>query len=141
MKARPLLGDRWLVRFDLGEEVGAGFAAFLQEHRIRCGSVRGIGALRDLELGFLDTAKKAYVRKKFPEEMEILSFQGNVSVKEGKSFLHAHVVASDRQFRTVGGHFFTGVVSGTAEFFVTNFPGVEVNRRARPELGFFDLDL
>ncbi|HET6204430.1 MAG TPA: PPC domain-containing DNA-binding protein [Planctomycetota bacterium] len=141
MKARSLFGDRWLLRLDLGEEIGATLNRFLEENRIRCGSVQGIGALRDLELGFIDTAKKTYVRKSFPEEMELLSLTGNASLKEGRSFLHAHVVASNREFRVVGGHFFSGKVSGTAEVFVTSVSGVEVVRRHRPELGIFDLDL
>ena len=141
MKARALFGDRWLVRLDLGEELVATITRFLEEKRIRCASLQGIGAVRDLEVGFLDTSKRSYERRRFPEEMELLSLSGNASLKEGHSFLHAHVVASGRECRTVGGHLFAATVSATAEVFVHSAPGVDVSRRERPELGFFDLDV
>lgn len=141
MKARQTGDGEYLIRLDLGEEIYSGLTEFLKKEGIRFGSLRGIGAAKDVELGYLDTETRQYLRKKFAEEMEILSLSGNVTVKEGSPFLHLHGVFSGRTFQLQGGHFFQGTVSGTAEFFLHGASRDAVLRRPRPELGFYEIDI
>lgn len=141
MKSKKTGEGQFYLRVDLGEEIAQTLTAFLKKEGIRSGSIRGIGAAKDVELGFLDMETKQYLRKTISEDLEILSLSGNVSVKEGQPFLHLHGVFSDREFKVHGGHFFKGTVSCTGEFFLHGASSEPVMRRARPDLGFFEQDL
>ena len=46
----------------------------------------------------------------------MISFIGNVSVKEGKRFIHSHVSFSDTEYRVFGGHLFDAKISAAGEF-------------------------
>lgn len=141
MKVKKLNKGNYLVRVDLGEEINESLVSFLKLEEINFGAIRGIGAAKDVELGYLDMATKQYVRKKIDEELEILSLSGNITNKEGAPFLHMHGVFSDREFRVHGGHFFKGTVSCTGEFTITLSQKDPVKRHPRSDLGFFEIDI
>ena len=87
----------------------------------------GIGALKEVELGYYDMTNKIYIRRKFEEEHELVSCSGNFALKEGEVILHCHAVLSDKNFNVIGGHLFTGKVAITGEFYI--WPGeMQVNR-------------
>ena len=110
---------RLFIRLDPGEEVIATLAALLEEQGayISAGSITGIGSVRNAELGFFDSAKGAYARRTLQEEMELVSFVGNVSWLDGKPFVHAHAVLSGAEFRPFAGHLFAAEIAVTGEFF------------------------
>ena len=55
--------------------------------------------------------------------MELVSFEGNVTLKNEIPFVHSHVVLSNHDMQTIGGHLFETTVSAVGEFFLTNFAG------------------
>ena len=69
--------------------------------------------LENIEIGRYDG--KEYAREKVQPSSEILSLQGNVSMKEGKPFVHLHVNLADEDMSVRGGHLFNGTVSMTIE--------------------------
>lgn len=99
-----------------GEDIGASFVQLARDHRPPSGHVVGVGSVRDLVLGFYDVLVDALVEKRFPHDMELTSFVGNLSYLADEPVLHAHVTASDREFRVVGGHFLGGTINVTGEF-------------------------
>lgn len=141
MKTKLINPGNYLVRLDLNEEITESLTHFLKNEGIQFGAIRGIGAARDVELGYLDMNTKQYLRKPIADELEILSLSGNITVKEGNPFLHMHGVFSDREFRVHGGHFFRGIISCTGEFTLTLTGKSNISRRARPDLGFFEIDI
>lgn len=89
--------------------------------------ISGLGAVKDVELGYFDVHDKTYIRKNFgPEDLELIHLSGNVTVKDDEAFVHLHTVVSDREFRCYAGHLFEATVAITAELFIT--PGT-----GRPE--------
>ena len=60
--------------------------------------------------------------------------EGNVALKDGEPFIHAHVVLSDHNMQTLGGHLFETTVGVAGEFFLTQFDG-NAYRELKPDIG------
>ncbi len=128
---------RYILRFDKGEDVIVGIAQFLKNQKIGACSISGIGSCSSIELGYYNSHLKEYRKKPFFEELEILSFLGNGSIKDGEPLVHAHGVFSQTDFTVMGGHVFKAVVSATAEIFIIKLEG-EMKRELNAE---FNLNL
>jgi len=102
---------------------------------IELGAVSGIGALKKAAVGIFDLEKREYVINKFDEEMEICALSGNVSLKEGKPFVHAHLALSSRQGRAFGGHVMPGCEIFVAEVVLWEFKGARLERRPQEDCG------
>lgn len=105
---------------------------FCQQNNIRCGMVNAIGAIKNLKLGYYKQDVKQYVTldenlsNKGP--FEIISCNGNISLKDGKPFCHLHIVASDREGKCFGGHLLPDVKIFALEFIIYSFEGDELKR-------------
>ena len=108
--------DGCLVRLYRGEEIGESLRRLAGERGWRGGEVQGIGAVSHCEIGLYDLASREYVRREEPGILELLGFQGNLSLKDGAPFLHAHVVLLREDFSVAGGHLFRATVAVTGEF-------------------------
>lgn len=114
MKVLHRENGRALVRFDIGEEFPGALAEWCGREGIRSAAVLcGIGMLRDTEIGRYDG--RAYRSETVPGPSEVLSLQGNVSLKEGEPFVHLHVSLADEDLNARGGHLFSGTVAMTIE--------------------------
>ncbi|HUV85776.1 MAG TPA: PPC domain-containing DNA-binding protein [bacterium] len=102
---------------------------------IEVGALSGIGALRKAAVGIFDVEKKEYIVNKFDEEMEICALTGNVSLKEGEPFVHAHLALSSRQGRGFGGHIMPGCEIFVAEVILWELEGARLERRPREDCG------
>jgi len=127
-------GTGYFLRMDRGEEVVATLEAFLAEAGVTFASLRAVGALDEVELGFFDASSRSYRRRKFSGGFEIAGLAGNVSLVDRRPFPHLHVTLSDSEYRVVGGHLFRGRVSVTCEMEVAVHEG-EVERRSDDETG------
>lgn len=102
---------------------------------IELGALSGIGALRKAAVGIFDLEKREYKVNEFDEEMEICALAGNVSLKEGEPFVHAHLSLSDVQGRGFGGHAMPGCEIFVAEVVLWEFEGARLERRPREDCG------
>ena len=110
-----------LLRFDRGEA----FPATLADWCASCGPcgaviLCGVGMMKDAELGVFDGT--AYTRKTITGPSEVLSLQGNVSMLEGRPFVHVHAVLGGHDFSASGGHLFSGIVDVTLEVALCMIP-------------------
>lgn len=119
--------DGYLVRCDIDDEVVSTLTRFATENDISSGTVIGIGALKDIVLGYFDLAKKEYLRKEFNGIYELLSLSGNFAKLNSETMLHCHAVISDVEYRVTGGHLFSGVIAITGEFHIRP-ADTEINR-------------
>lgn len=127
-------GGRIALRLVKGEEVVSSIKALCAELGIKAGSVSGIGASNNAEIGVLDTANKVYVKQPLKGDMEIASLTGNVSVAEdGGVYLHLHAVFGGLN-GVYAGHLDCAYVSATAEIFIDVF-NAEINRFKDDETG------
>ena len=113
------LTNGYLLIADKGEDVEEAILNFCSEAGVRHGFISGIGAVRDVELGYYDVELKEYKRKFFGGSFEVVSLLGNISLYNNKEFLHAHISLADRGNNLVGGHLFKATVSVTLEIFFT----------------------
>jgi len=102
---------------------------------IELGALSGIGALRKAAVGIFDLEKREYKVNEFDEEMEICALTGNVSLKEGEPFVHAHLALSDREGRGFGGHLMPGCEVFVAEVILWEFEGARLERCPQADCG------
>lgn len=110
-----------LFVLERGEKLISTLTPALAELEIQGGILSGLGALKDVELGFYELDHKEYIRKTLSEDHELISLSGNVALKDGKPFIHVHAALGDAQFRVFGGHLFEAVVAVTVEVSLTPY--------------------
>lgn len=91
---------------------------------IRAGALQVIGALRGARLGFYDQWSRTYRELAFAKPLEIVSGMGNVSLRDGKPFVHLHLALSDEEGKVFGGHALEGCTVFAAEYIIIPLPGV-----------------
>lgn len=133
-------GDSYLVRLETGEEIFSAVSTFAAEHKIEAGVVSGIGSAANIVLGYYDHTAREYLRRTVPEEMEIVSLLGNISLKDGRAFPHLHVTLGGRDSQALAGHLFEGRVTATCELVIRSLPG-RAERRKDEAAGLYLLDL
>ena len=127
--------DGFLIVLDVGDEVIASLKSLADAERIGMASLTGIGAVRDVVLGYLDLEQKEYLKREFgPASMELVSLAGNLSRLDGGPVAHCHCVVGDRDMRLYGGHLFEAVTSVTVEIYLRVYGG-EVTREFDPASG------
>lgn len=130
----------YVVRLQKGEEIHGALTRFMREKHIGGGSVAGLGAVREVSLGYYNVETKEYVRKSYDGDYELVNLTGNLSHVDGEPLLHAHAVISGADMAALGGHLFTATIAVTGEFFITD-AGREMNRALDSETGLKLLDL
>ncbi|MCD4775776.1 MAG: DUF296 domain-containing protein [Candidatus Aegiribacteria sp.] len=120
MKVLYRNNKRTVIRFDIGEKFPETLADWCEKERVESAAiVAGIGMLENIEIGRYNG--KEYVKQIVLPSSEILSLQGNVSMKEGKPFVHLHVSLAEEDMSVKGGHLFNGTVSMTIELVMLEF--------------------
>jgi uncharacterized protein len=127
MKAK-LLQDKdglktFAIVFDKNDEVRKQLLEFANSNRFADAHLTAIGAFSEVKLGFFDRQQKTYKTIPVNEQVEVLSFSGNIVQKDGKPTLHAHVVVGKSDGTAHGGHFLEGRVWPTLEMIVSEMPG------------------
>ncbi|MCI9535341.1 MAG: DNA-binding protein [Lachnospiraceae bacterium] len=128
------MGNHYVMRVDPGEEILEKIGILCKKENIRVGSAVGLGASNRAVVGLFDTVNKVYKKKELTGPMEITSLVGNISTKDGETYLHFHVNLCDEEMRIQGGHMNACYVSATAEITVTKSEGT-VERSMDEEIG------
>tara|TARA_B100000686_G_scaffold323913_1_gene379123 strand:- start:775 stop:1206 length:432 start_codon:yes stop_codon:yes gene_type:complete len=115
------VGKDHFIYIEKNEKVMDTLTRFCIDKGISNAKLSGIGAVKETEIGAYDTIKKEYIRKEYSDILELVSFEGNITLKDGSPFPHAHVVLSDHNMGTVGGHLFETTVAAVGEFFLMEF--------------------
>jgi Predicted DNA-binding protein with PD1-like DNA-binding motif len=115
------VGKDHFIYIEKNEKVMDTLTRFCIDKGISNAKLSGIGAVKETEIGAYDTIKKEYIRKEYSDILELVSFEGNITLKDGSPFLHAHVVLSDHNMSTAGGHLFETTVAAVGEFFLMEF--------------------
>lgn len=97
-------GGQYLVRLKSGEELMSTLTDFLQREGVQFANLSAAGAVEWIRLGYWNAETKQYEYRTFQEQLEIVSFQGNCALKDGRPFLHLHGVFGRRDFSAIGGH-------------------------------------
>ena len=128
---------RYIVSIDNHQELMRALTDFCKLMNIRCGQVRGIGAISEATFRMYDPATKQYVDKTFSEQMEITNITGNISKKDGEPYLHVHATCSRADYSCVGGHLLSARINGACELLVDKFGDTSVGREFDEETGLY----
>ncbi len=115
-------------RLEPGKDLLDELNRLVRDEDIRLGAVTGIGALKKAAVGIFDQAKGEYVTRRFDDEVEICALVGNVSLKDGAPFVHAHLTLSDKDLVAYGGHMMPGCVVFVAEVTIWEMEGATLTR-------------
>ena len=108
-------GARYVVRLESGEPVVETLSKFLDARGIGFAEISAAGALSAVTLGYWNAQSQKYQFRDFNEQVEVVSFQGNASLKHAKAFLHVHGVFGRSDYSTIAGHIKEAVVHPTFE--------------------------
>jgi predicted DNA-binding protein with PD1-like motif len=144
MKSKLLHDDNGLktfaIVFDKNDDVREGLLELANTNHFADAHLTGIGAFSEVTLGFFDPSRKDYKKISIHEQVEVLSFTGNIVQKDGKPRLHAHVVVGKSDGTAHGGHFLGGRVWPTLEITLSELP-VHLRRRDDVETGLALIEL
>ena len=109
---------------DSGDEVVGSLTAFAKAQGLSASHFTGIGAFRDVTLGFFDWKTKDYARIEMHEQVEVLSLLGDIALDNDEPRLHAHVVVGRSDGTAHGGHLLIGHVRPTLEIVLIESPAL-----------------
>jgi predicted DNA-binding protein with PD1-like motif len=117
-----------MVRFRQDADLIRSITELARRKGIEAGSFTAIGALKRAKLGYYDQKNRKYREMMIAAPHELVSCVGNVSLSEGKPFVHAHVVLGDEKGNTKAGHLLEGIVFA-AEVHLRQLEGPKLERK------------
>jgi len=121
-------GRQFIGRLATGSDLVEGITAVAREHDIQAAWVTCLGAIQHASYAFYDQEELHYVDLESDEHHELSGFQGNISMRNGQPFLHAHATISNIRGETVGGHLRPGCTVWVAEVHITELTDVDLQR-------------
>ncbi len=118
----------WL-EINHGADLYGSLSDYCLKNNLPAGLFFAIGALKKAEFGFYDQTKKKYLLESVNRPLEILSCLGNISLKDGQPFIHAHLTVSDKKGRIYGGHLEKGSLVFACECAIVETSGELLNRK------------
>jgi predicted DNA-binding protein with PD1-like motif len=89
------------------------------KEKIATARVEAIGGVRQLRLAYFNHRGRRYEEHDYDEFLEVTGMLGNITLKEGKPFLHAHGTFGRKDMSVVGGHIISATVFPLLEVVVT----------------------
>ncbi len=125
----------YVLVLETGDEAVRSVERFAVEQGLGAAQITGIGAFSDAVLGFFDWEKKDYRKIPVREQIEVVSFVGDVAQgPDGEPALHVHAVVSRSDGTAMGGHLLEAHVRPTLEIVLTESPK-HLHKRKDPESG------
>jgi predicted DNA-binding protein with PD1-like motif len=116
-------GRIYLLKLETGDDLLDSISEFIQDKQIECGEFCGIGALTAARLGFYDHENRTYKEIAYDKTVEIANLIGNISIRDAKPFVHAHMTISDETGAAFGGHVMPGCKVFACEMVIKELEG------------------
>ncbi len=129
-----------LVRAEHDSDLVQFITKLAEDRGITAAEFSVIGALKHAKLGFYDQEKHGYHEITVDSPHEIACCIGNISVKNGRSFVHAHAVLADEDGDTKAGHMVEGIVFA-AEIHLHELEGAKLERKHDEETDLWLWDI
>ena len=129
-------GDTYIIYVEKDEAIMETLTKFCKDHNVDNGQISGIGAIKEIDFGAYDLENKEYIRCQYDNLWELTSYQGNVLLKDGEPFIHAHITVSDHNLDVRGGHLFEAKVGAVGEFVLRKID-TDRKREHDPNIGLF----
>jgi len=134
------LGRVLVARFRRGDDVLERLNELMRDNGVVAGSLTGVGAVEKAKVGY-HVGNGRYAAVSYDGPLEVLSCIGNVSLKDGAPFVHAHMTVADSKGKAYGGHLMPGcIVGATFEVTVLAYEGMALVRKLDRSAKLFLLD-
>jgi uncharacterized protein len=112
----------FVLVFDKGDEVIEELSGFAEREELKGSQLTGIGSFSGVTLGYFQREQKAFKEIEVREQVELLSFIGDIAHRDGVPTVHAHVVLGKADGTALGGHLLEGRVWPTLELVISETP-------------------
>jgi len=133
VKPRQVFIGRLTHGGDLLEEI----SNMCLKENIQLGWFEALGAVKRGRLAFYNQETHEYEFFVIEQPLEITKLAGDVSLKDGHPFIHAHITLSDKSGKAYGGHLAPGTVIFACEFKLEVFDGPGIKRDFDEATGLF----
>lgn len=116
-------GPIHVVRLDTGEDLLDGITEYVSGAGITAAWLTYLGAVSRASLRYYDQDERVYRDFTLDAHLEVLSGVGNVSLLDGKPFVHTHAAFGDADGRAWGGHLNTGTTVWALEIHIQELIG------------------
>lgn len=121
-------GRRFIGRLPHDKDLIASIEEFCKENSIKMAVFSLIGAVKSAAIGAYDQKQQVYVTFAEKAPLEIITCTGNISLKDGTPFVHAHIELGDEQGKTFGGHLFSETIIYAGEIDIQELTGKPLER-------------
>lgn len=94
----------YVFRVPEGVELISYLSEFAAKNNILLGAIMVLGMLKDPIIGYFDKEQGRYRENSLKGTYELASSIGNISLRDGKPFIHLHVVLGGPNGETYSGH-------------------------------------
>lgn len=122
-----------------GAKVPEDIVAIATREKVSTARVEAIGGVNRLKLAYFNHVSKKYEEHEYPEFLEATSMLGNVTLKDGKQFLHIHGTFGRKDMSVLAGHVMAATVFPLLEVVITPTEN-RAGRRFDDELGLYVID-
>ncbi len=120
-----------------GKDLLKSISDYCLENDIKIAFITVIGALQRARFSYYNQKEKKYYQNLLEKPVEIISCLGNVSIKEGKPFVHIHISVSDEKGNVFGGHLEEGNIVFAAECAIFDLEGDLLERKFNKTTNLF----
>lgn len=128
-------GRAFVGRLETGSDLVQEIERFCAEQGIMAAQVTVIGAVRRARYAYYEQDDHRYRELESATHHEVVGFVGNISLREGRPFLHAHATFADADGATVGGHLLPGCEVFAGEVMLHELADVSLVRLHDEETG------
>ncbi len=108
-------------RLQKGDDLLQALETMCSGENIRLGEVSALGAVKNARIGYYDQNRREYFYIELAEHLEILKLAGNVSLRDGKPFVHAHATFGNEKGEAFGGHLAEGTEVFACEYIIREY--------------------
>jgi len=117
------LSEVHILKLDKDQLLLESLTEFANKMSINFAEISFIGAVQNAKVMYFDQDKKEYLHHDFPKGHEVLSGTGNISLLDGKPFVHVHIVLADKDGDAIGGHLDEGTKVWLIEAIIHQYSG------------------
>ena len=129
--------DTHLIRLPQGKDLVEAVTHECRHRGIEMGVVSVIGAVQGATIGYYDQSEKVYRSRHIDGGLEIVSCQGNITLKDRAVMVHAHIVLADAEGNTYGGHLMSPTTLFAGEAHIQELEGKPRERGYDETTGLF----
>ncbi len=108
-----------IYKLDKGDSIIDEVLKIARKEKIKTARFEAIGGVNKLKLAYFNHHTKKYEEHEYDEFLEVTSILGNITIKGGRPFVHAHCTFGRKDMSLIGGHLISATVFPLLELVIT----------------------